>query len=155
MITAWRIVKAKHSANAFDGEGARRYGGRWNSIGIPMIYTSDYLATAALELMVNMIDYFAVFQKYVYITAEIPTEYISKINTKKLPSNWQESLPPKSTQALGDAWILKADSAVLSVPSVIIPQHNTYLINPHHPDFSNIKIGKPRPFKFDQRFIKS
>ena len=57
MITAWRIVKKKHSASPFDGEGARRYGGRWNSLGTAMVYTFDYLATAALELMVNMIDY--------------------------------------------------------------------------------------------------
>ena len=57
MITAWRIVKKKHSAGAFDGDGARTYGGRWNSLGTAMVYTSDYLATAALELMVNMIDY--------------------------------------------------------------------------------------------------
>ena len=64
MITAWRIVKKKHSASAFDGEGARRYGGRWNSLGTAMVYTADYLATAALELMVNMIDYSDMFQQF-------------------------------------------------------------------------------------------
>ena len=119
-----------------------------------MVYTSDYLATAALELMVNMIDYSAMFQKYVYIAVEIPAEFITEIDPKKIPANRQENLPSKSTQVFGDDWIQNATSVVLNVPSVIIPQHNSYLINPHHSDFSKIKIRKPRPFKFDSRFNK-
>ncbi len=154
MITAWRIVKARYAASAFDGEGARRYGGRWNSIGTPMVYTSDYLATAVLELIVNMIDYSAVFNKYSHITVEIPSRLITELAPEKLPANWQDNPPPASTRMLGDNWIRNQVSAVLKAPSAILPQHDSYLINPHHPDFPKIRSGKPRPFKFDPRFNK-
>jgi RES domain-containing protein len=154
VITAWRIVKARHAANAFDGEGARRYGGRWNSIGTPMVYTSDYLATAVLELIVNMIDYSAVFKKYNRIAVEIPSRLITELDLEKLPVNWQDSPPPATTRMMGDNWIRDQVSAVLKAPSAILPQHYSYLINPHHPDFSKIKIDKPRPFKFDPRLRK-
>jgi RES domain-containing protein len=154
VITAWRIAKARYAAHAFDGEGARRYGGRWNSIGTPMVYTSDYLATAVLELIVNMLDYSAVFKTYSCIAVEIPSRLITELDPEKLPANWQDNPPPASTRELGDSWIRNRASAVLKAPSAILPQHASYLINPYHPDFSIIKIDAPRPFKFDPRFNK-
>jgi len=154
VITAWRIVKARHAASAFDGEGARRYGGRWNSIGTPMVYTSDYLVTAVLELIVNMIDYSAVFKKYSRIAVEIPSRLITELDPAKLPVNWQDNPSPPTIRKIGDQWVQDQVSAVLKAPSAVLPQHHSYLINPHHPDFSKIKIDKPRPFKFDPRLSK-
>ncbi len=154
MITAWRIVKARYAANAFAGEGARQYGGRWNSIGTPMVYTSDYLATAVLELIVNMADHSALFSKYRCIAVDIPTRLITALDPNKLPADWQDNPPPTSTRMLGDHWIQGQDSAVYKVPSAILPQHHSYLINPLHADFSKIKIGKPQLFEFDPRISK-
>jgi RES domain-containing protein len=148
------MIKVKHLARAFDGEGARRYGGRWNSIGVPIVYTSDYLATAALELMVNMIDYSAMFQKYDCIAVEIPTKLVTELDPKRIPANWQNNPPPKNTRVIGDDWFRSQKSAVFKVPCAVIPEHNSFLINPEHPEYSNIRIHKPRPFIFDPRFHK-
>ncbi len=151
MITAWRIVKARYAANAFAGEGARQYSGRWNSIGTPMVYTSDYLATAVLELIVNMADHSALFNKYRRIAVDIPARLITALDPKKLPADWQENPPPASTRMIGDHWIQSQTSAVFKVPSAILPQHHSYLLNPLHADFAEINIGKPHPFAFDPR----
>ena len=154
MITAWRIVKNKHSASAFDGEGARRYGGRWNSLGTAMVYTSDYLATAALELMVNMIDYSEMFQHCVRFRVDIPSGLITELKPKNMPKTWQQSPAPVDIQTIGDDWVKNRTSAVLKTPSAVISEHHTYLLNPNHKDFSGIKINKPCPFSFDSRLLK-
>ena len=154
MITAWRIVKAKHAASAFDGEGARRYGGRWNSLGTAIVYTSDYLATAALELMVNMIDYSEMIRHYVRFQVDIPPRLITEIKLKRMPKNWQQNPAPATLRNLGDDWVVNGTSAVLKAPSAVIPEHNSYLLNPNHKDFSKIKIHKPRSFSFDSRLMK-
>jgi RES domain-containing protein len=104
--------------------------------------------------LVNIIEYVVIFLQYDSITAEIPTGLITVLDPQKLPAHWQDSPPLTATQLIGDEWIRNQTSAVLKAPSAIIPQHDSYLINPHHPDFSKIKIGKPRPFKFDPRFNK-
>jgi RES domain-containing protein len=154
MITAWRIVKTKHCANAFDGEGARRYGGRWNSIGSAIVYTSDFLATAALELMVNMIDYSEMIQHYVRIKVEIPPEQILSMKPELLPEAWQQNPAPAVIQNIGDEWVANRPSAVLKAPSAVIPEHHSYLLNPNHKHFSGIKIHEPLPFSFDPRLMK-
>ena len=154
MITAWRIVKTRHSANAFDGEGARRYGGRWNSVGSAIVYTSDFLATAALELMVNMIDYSEMIQHYVRIKVDIPSELMMSIKLESLPETWQENPAPAVIQNIGDEWVANGPSAVLKAPSAVIPEHYSYLLNPNHKDFSAIGIHEPLPFSFDSRLMK-
>ena len=55
MRTGWRIVKTKYAAQAFDGEGARLYGGRWNSPGLRMVYNSENVALAALEILRHLV----------------------------------------------------------------------------------------------------
>ncbi len=154
MITAWRIVKKKHSASAFDGEGARRYGGRWNSLGTAMVYTADYLATAALELMVNMIDYSDLFQHYIRFKVDIPSSLITELKPENITKSWQQSPAPVNVQTIGDDWVKNRTSAVLKAPSAVISEHHSYLLNPQHKDFSKIRINKPRSFSFDSRLIK-
>jgi RES domain-containing protein len=78
---------------------------------------------------------------------------VEAVNPLTLPSDWSEEPPPPSSQAIGDLWVRKAPSAVLEIPSVIIPSETNYLINPKHPDFHKIHIGKPVPFAFDSRLI--
>ncbi len=56
MVTAWRIVKSRVSTAAFDGEGARLFGGRWNSPGVPAVYASESRALALLEVLVGLGD---------------------------------------------------------------------------------------------------
>jgi RES domain-containing protein len=148
---AWRIVKAKHAATAFDGEGARLFGGRWNSPGTRMIYTSATLSLAALESLVHLSP--PVLFKYVAIPVEFDESLIETLPASALPADWTEEPPSPSTKSIGDRWVKEARSAVLEVPSVIINAEPNYLLNLEHRDFKKVSIGKPVPFAFDPRLL--
>lgn len=151
MRRAWRIVKAKHAGSAFDGEGAKLYGGRWNSVGTRLVYTSGSLSLAALESLVHLNP--PVTFRYTAIAVEFDEALMERMVLADLPLGWTEEPPPPATQRVGDEWVKAGRSAVLEVPSVIIPEELNYLINPSHPDFRKIKIGKAVPFAFDPRLL--
>jgi RES domain-containing protein len=153
-LNLWRISKRKYAAGAFDGEGARRFGGRWNSRGRSVVYTSATLSIAALETFVHM-EISDAGNLFVYIKAEIPDEIpIEEISASQLPSNWRNLPAPPALSVLGDRWFDKGQTAILVVPSAVIPVENNYLINPFHPDFSKIQIHPPQPFELDPRMWK-
>jgi RES domain-containing protein len=151
MPEAWRIVKARHAATAFTGEGAAKTGGRWNSRGVRVVYTSSTNSLAALETLVHLNP--PVLLRYVSIRIEFEDRVMERVALVTLPADWQAEPPPPSTKALGDAWVREARSAVLAIPSVIIPGELNYLLNPAHPDFRAIRIGKPDAFAFDPRLL--
>jgi RES domain-containing protein len=149
MKQAWRIVKAKHAATAFSGEGARLYGGRWNSAGTSLVYTSGTKALAALETLVHLNP--PVLLKYVAIPIEFDESFVETVTA--LTADWTDEPPPPSTKDIGDLWVKQGRSAVLELPSIIIPGEPNYLLNPAHPGFKKIAIGKPEPFSFDPRLL--
>ena len=151
MTWAWRIVREDHGSTAFDGEGAWRFGGRWNSRGTRTVYTSATLSLAALETLVHLNP--PVAFKYVAIPIEFDEALVETFATSDLPTDWNEEPPPPSTAEIGDRWVKESRSAVLELPSVIIPAEPNYLLNPAHSDFKRIRIGKPTPFSFDPRLI--
>ena len=151
MTRAWRIVREDHGSTAFDGEGAGRFGGRWNSLGTRTVYTSATLSLAALETLVHLNP--PVAFKYVAIPIEFDEALVETFATSDLPADWNEEPPPPSTAEIGDRWVKESRSAVLELPSVIIPAEPNYLLNPAHSDFKRIRIGKPTPFSFDPRLI--
>jgi RES domain-containing protein len=148
MPEAWRITRAEYAADAFTGEGAAKVGGRWNSRGVAVVYTSGTRALAALETLVHLNP--PMVFKYKIIRLEFASELVRHIQSK-LPSDWRVLPAPDSTRRLGDAWVREARSAILAVPSIIIPDETNYLLNPAHPDFKKIVIGKPVDFAFDAR----
>jgi len=150
-ITAWRIVKAKHKTRAFDGEGARIAGGRWNKIGIPMIYTADSLALAALETVVHLPKQELLKKIFTRIPVEFDARLVIMLNPADIPKDWDSFPPSESTQNIGGEWALKKRSVVLKVPSTVIREEFNYLINPEHPDFKKLSIGSPIKFVFDAR----
>ncbi len=151
MLGAWRIIKEKHAATAFSGEGAAKTGGRWNSRGVPVVYTSSTKSLAALESLVHLNP--PVLFKYVAIRIKFDEALLEIMPAKILPADWREEPPPPSSKALGDAWVWEARSAVLALPSVLISGEPNYLLNPAHPDFKKISIGKPERFAFDPRLL--
>jgi RES domain-containing protein len=150
-MQAWRIVKTKHAAQAFTGEGAFQYGGRWNSAGTRVVYVSRNLSLAALEILVHLppspAARFSVFR------LEVDEGLVETLPQEKVPSAWQENPPPPSSQAIGDRWVTESRSAALAVPSAIVPEETNLLLNPQHPDFSKIRIAPARPFAFDARLL--
>ncbi len=151
MTSVWRIVKEKYADIAFDGEGARLYGGRWNHPGFPAVYCSETLALAALELFVQLDA--APNMSLVAIEASFSDE-ISIETLEKPPKNWNHYPLSIETQNLGSEWIKEEKSTVLKVPSVIISREFNYILNPRHTDFNKIKIHKPTVFTFDARMYK-
>jgi RES domain-containing protein len=152
--TAWRIVKAKHQKSAFDGEGARAFGGRWNSPGSPLVYASETASLAALEMLVHL-GRSPVLHTYVLVSCEFPDRIAASLDRRQLPSNWRAYPAPPALQLLGDRWLKAQTSAVLEVPSAIIEGESNYLLNPRHPDFAAVRIGRPAPFDFDVRLLTS
>lgn len=150
MPFSYRIVKRRWAENAFDGKGARIVGGRWNSPGTPMVYTSESIALAAMEILVH-IERTDILGAYVIFTCEFDQGLVSGVG--ELPWNWNASPIPSTVQAIGDRWVYGASSPVLRVPSVVIAEEHNYLLNPDHRFFDRITISPPRPFEFDGRLV--
>ena len=152
MIRAWRIVKTRYSADAFSGDGARLYGGRWNSSGIAMVYTAGSKSLATLELLVHL-DNTSVLPSFSICPVDFDDSLVESLNPAALPHDWRESPPPISLQSVGDDWISRGSSVVLRVPSAVIESENNYLINPAHTNFKKLVIGSMEEFKLDSRLI--
>jgi RES domain-containing protein len=151
MPKAWRIVKEKHAATAFSGEGAAKAGGRWNSRGVRVVYTSGTKSLAALETLAHLNPPLPF--KYVVFRLQFDDALIENVPLNRLPADWRVEPPPPSARAIGDAWVREVRSAALALPSVIIPGELHYLLNPAHPAFKSISIGKPERFAFDPRLL--
>lgn len=154
MTTAFRVVKEKHAADAFTGEGSRRFGGRWNHKGAAVVYLSDSLALAALEQFIHL-GREGLHIPFVYFTIEIPDHVsVTVIEFDSLPKDWRKEPPPNSTKDLGTQWFKSKISALLRAPAVILPIGFNYIANITHPDYRDIKISDPESFTFDSRMWK-
>lgn len=154
MITAWRLVKARHAGAVFDGEGARLHGGRWNSPGTRVAYASDSLALATLEVLVHL-ESTAVLQSYSVTAIRFAEDQIEALDLRSLPKNWRRYPTIPDNQAIGDLWVAEARSLVLRVPSAVIPSSANFLLNPLHPAFPSVTIDRPERFAFDPRLLKA
>ena len=152
MASAWRIVRASREKTAFTGEGPWRYGGRWNSPGVHVVYVSEHQSTAALETFVHRVP-FILEEKYKAFYLQWPDGLTEIFPVKKLPVNWRVSPAPAETIEIGDRWIQECRSAVLALPSAISPADTNFLLNPEHADFKRIRIAAPIDFEFDPRLL--
>ena len=152
MPTAQRIVKARHARTAFSGEGARLAGGRWNRPGEVVVCASASLALAAIETFVHLGED-ALHIEFVHLRIEIP-ESVAIQRRRRPPPGWRAEPPQELSMRYGSLWLRQGRSAVLEVPSAIVPTEMNYLLNPAHADFRRIKVGRPLPFLFDPRMWK-
>jgi len=149
----WRICKARFADEAFSGMGARRFGGRWNTVGVPMVYASSSLALAAMELFVHLEPNLQP-DDLVSIAATLPAgEPAQRLTPETLPPAWwTDELAPLRT--LGDQWIRAKTSLALEVPSAALRMEWNVLVNPLHPAIAQIKVEEPQPFHFDARMFR-
>ena len=153
MRTVWRITTARFAATAFSGEGARLYGGRWNPKGVEMVYTAESRSLALLEMMVQDAPLRA---RYVLIAAQWPeTLSITSVGVADLAADWRLINRRDALQRIGRDWLAQGRSAVLAVPSAVLPAERNYLLNPRHPDFSRIVIGEPEALETDLRLMRN
>ncbi len=151
-MRVWRICRQPYLA--FSGEGARRFGGRWNSRGVPMVYTSTSLALAAIELFVHLEPGQAP-EDLVRISVALPEEEPARtLESADLPPDWWTDAAIAATRSLGDAWIRERSSLALLVPSAPIHDEWNVLLNPLHPRMAELRIDPPQPFVFDARMFR-
>ncbi|MDR5740024.1 MULTISPECIES: RES family NAD+ phosphorylase [unclassified Caballeronia] len=150
-LSAWRVVTERYADSAFSGEGARLYGGRWNPKGIALVYTAQTQSLALLEMLVQDSPLRA---RYVLIPARIPETLIERVDAANLPPDWRELTARTEPQQIGAAWAQKRTSAVLAVPSAVVPAETNYLLNPGHPDFAQIVLGARDEWETDPRLLR-
>ena len=150
-MIAWRVEKKKWLAAAKSGDGARTAGGRWNSPGVNLIYASEHLSLALLEILVHapLASQRTVARARAKIT--IPDTAIEQMTPKLLPAGFGPDLGYAATQAIGDRWIREQRSAALVVPSAIVPVEHNILLNPAHPDFSKCGWSRFEDIQLDPR----
>ncbi len=145
-----RICNSLYSDD-LSGTGAKLFGGRWNSKGIPMLYVSEHISLAVLEMLVN--NQFKDFSiELILLRISIPdTIEIKEIKLNKLKSKWNEDF--SYSKFIGNEFIKSMNSLVLKVPSAVISEEHNYLINPLHTDFKKIKISDTKQFSTDERLF--
>lgn len=150
-MLVYRLCKAKYADSAFDGDGARRYGGRWNPVGTAVVYCSGSLSLATLEAL-TAFGRTEAPSDYVSIEVEIPRDVtIETVELERLPKNWREYPSPETLAEIGQEWAESGQSAVLAVPSAVTPSEWNYLLSPAHRDGKKLKFSDPEPFAFDLR----
>ena len=156
-MIVWRIATASlvYAADDLSGEGARLTGGRWNSPGMALLYTSSTIALAVLETVVHLSSSGLPLNRYL-IRIDIPDNLWAlreENDQHSVPSGW-DALPAGATSpGFGDAWLRSQRSVVLTVPSVIVPEEKNVLINPKHPDAHNITAQSLRRWTYDPRLF--
>ena len=118
-----------------------------------MVYAASTRSLATLEMAVHL-DRSTLLDSFVLIPCRFDEHVVVTIESGALPANWRRDPPPPNVAAIGDAWAQSARSVVLAVPSAVIEEEVNYLLNPRHPQFAKIKVGRPQNFAFDQRLIK-
>ena len=155
-MIGYRICQAAYAASAADmiaGTGGLYSSGRWHSAGKRIVYVSQNLSLAAHELLVHYPKRKHSL-KFAMCSIDIPGALVMSLpafGVTTLPAGWDSQPPRHASQAIGDSWLTAKASAVLEVPSVIIPGEFNYLLDPMHPDFGAIKAADPKPFSFDPR----
>jgi RES domain-containing protein len=151
-LVAWRLVRPAFGspAAAFSGEGARRYGGRWNAPGRPVVYASLHLSLAALETLAHA-ERTRFERDYVAFAVRVPHALVLELRDEDVPADWRARPASVGARAVGDAWLEARASVALLVPSVLVPQERNLLLDPDHPRFGNVAIGPATAFRFDDR----
>ena len=152
-MIVYRLSKSKYSAD-LTGKGAEKAGGRWNSKGVAMIYTSTSRALCTAEVAVH-VPLGILPVDYELGTIEIPDDFMKEADIKDLPADWRSFPHPGSTQKLGDSFVREGKFLVLKVPSVVVQGEYNFLINPKHKSATKVRVVRTEPFLFDKRlFIK-
>ena len=153
MPTGWRIVKTRYAADAFSGEGARLYGGRWGSPGVRMVYTSSTRALAILEVLVHVNDA-ALLRSFSMGAVHFEDSIVEHLDRALLPADWRDYPAPSMLQQIGDDWARRRSSVVLEVPSAVEGTESNYLLNPNHPEFVTLTFEPCEPYPFDARLAR-
>lgn len=149
-MIVYRLATALYKDD-LSGTGAKIFGGRWNSVGIPILYSTENISLAVLEILVRA-DKHTIPDTYHLIKINIPqTASVITISKDKLKKNWKDDIG--YSQWMGDEFVKANEGLVLKVPSAIVDEENNYLLNSNHKDFQKVKILQAAAFRFDKRLF--
>ena len=150
-MEVWRLQRSVHLP--LDGEGARKFGGRWNAPGRPVVYTSESLALSVLEMLVHLDSDLFPFD-YAAYRIYVPDDVVQEeVRRDLLPGGWRQSAASRECRRAGDAWLDRGESAILKLPTSVLPHGSNYLLNPRHDDAASIRVLSTEPFHFDPRLL--
>jgi RES domain-containing protein len=150
----FRISKKKYIED-LSGEGARKFGGRWNSKGSAVLYTSQTESLAVLETLVHT-SIATMPSDLNLLILSLPDNIKSNtIDVDQLTSGWRNYPAPNQLAKIGSKWLDSGSSLLMEVPSVLVQTEANILINPRHSDMKKVKIKEIRPFSFDMRLLQS
>lgn len=152
-IRVWQVCRREDKDSAFSGEGAKLYGGRFNSERVAAVYTSGSLSLSLLEILVQANDRSYLHQCVIFF-ADIPESLIDFPKRTDLPDRWDQIPYGRASQEFGDNWFSSNTNPVLKIPSVVVPIEYNYVLNPNHPDFKHIQITEREQESIDKRLFK-
>jgi len=151
-IRGWRLVLEEHRDQAFQGIGASKFGGRWNHKGYPAVYAGRSASLTVLEVFVHgALDRLAT-KRFLIIGFTLDIPQYTQLYLQDLPAGWRQSPPPRSTRDLGTGWLKSGESPALVVPSAVVPQDASLVVNPRHPDLRIMDV-QAESFVFDSRLL--
>ena len=154
-VAIWRIAleAPAYAANDLSGAGAKMTGGRWNGKGTPLVYCATNIALATLETVHYLRSGALPFNRYL-VRIDVPdTIWNARRVLDPLPGGWDAIPAGLSARTAGDAWIASGASALLLVPSVIVPDEYNVLVNPRHGDAAAIVATTVKRWIYDPRFF--
>jgi RES domain-containing protein len=150
----WRLCAAAYAKDALSGEGGLHAAGRWHEQGVRVAHAAATLSLAALEMLVRTDRAFAP-RELAAVEIDVPDSVkVDRLAPEDLPRGWDAFPFPAATQALGMRWLASGRSAVLEVPSAVIPRERNYVIHPAHGDARRVKVVGTTPFSFDPRLLR-
>jgi RES domain-containing protein len=151
-LRGWRLVLEEHRDQAFEGIGSSKFGGRWNHKGYPAVYAGRSASLTVLEVFVHSaLDRLAT-NRFLIIGFTLDIPRYTQLEVNDLPSGWRQAPPPQSTKDLGTEWLKSGESPALILPSAIVPQDASLVINPRHPELT-IKDVQAEHFVFNSRMM--
>ncbi|MDR7129471.1 RES domain-containing protein [Algoriphagus sp. 4150] len=152
-MRVFRLSKKKFS-NDLSGKGAELAGGRWNSKGKAVLYTSQSRALCTAEIAVHT-PLGNIPRDYEIVEINVPDSILSikEIEIAELPIDWKSIPHSHASQEIGDKFLSENKFLVFKVPSVVVQGEFNFLINPAHRRFNEVEITSIDPFEFDFRLF--
>lgn len=147
-MVVYRYLKKKYVNDPLSADGAKKTGGRWNSLGIPILYTSLSASTAQLEILASVNDSM-LLSLFELVSIQLPDDSVWKVEPESLHqlqmikgslTSWDDPIHPSYTKEFGDFWFEERSSLALMVPSSLCALDYNVLINTEHPDFNKVQV---------------
>ena len=145
-----RVFQSRFKEDALTGNGAKRFGGRWNPKGVAAIYTSEHLSIAVLEIVVHT-DPSVLRVPHWSLALDIPDRLVSTLDASALPPNWQAPEAADLLQEIGEVHLDAEETLGFAVASALLPYERNVVLNPNHVQFDRVRVVRSEALPIDPR----